>query len=81
MAHHRVPKGEFHPVKHPGKLHHELHIPEGEKIPQSRLQSAMHSSNREVRNDAIRAHTMEGWHHPHGHPGHRGHPFGGTHRH
>lgn len=53
----------FKPGGHKGKLHHELGIPEGEKIPQARLQSAMHSSNREVRNDAIRAHTMEGWHH------------------
>jgi hypothetical protein len=61
----------FHPGGHKGKLHRELGIPEGEKIPASRLESAEHSSNHEVRNDAIRAKTMEGWNH-------RGHKFGGA---
>ena len=54
---------DFKPGGHKGKLHRELGIPEGEKIPQARLEAAEHSSNREVRNDAIRAKTMEGWHH------------------
>ena len=53
----------FHPGGHKGKLHRELGIPEGEKIPASRLASAQHSSNPEVRRDAIRAKTMEGWNH------------------
>lgn len=58
----RRKKKDFNPGGHKGKLHRELHIPEGEKIPQARLEAAMHSKNREVRDDAIRAHTMEGWH-------------------
>lgn len=58
-------KKPFKPVKHPGKLHRELHIPEGETIPQARLKAAEHSRNRTVRNDAIRADTMEHkWSHP-----------------
>lgn len=46
-----------------GKLHRELGIPEGEKIPAGRLAKAERSSNPEIRRDAIRAKTMEGWHH------------------
>jgi hypothetical protein len=37
-------------------------IPEGQKIPQAKLEAATHSSDTEKRNDAIRAKTMEGWH-------------------
>lgn len=46
-----------------GKLHRELGIPEGEKIPKRRLHAAANSSNPEVKRDAIRAETMEGWNH------------------
>ena len=53
----------FNPGGHKGKLHRELHIPVGQKIPAGRLQAAMHSRNREIRNDAIRAKTMKGWRH------------------
>jgi hypothetical protein len=53
----------FHPGGHKGKLHRELGIPEGEKIPAGRLAAAAHSSNREIRNDAIRAQTMKKWKH------------------
>ena len=53
----------FHPGGEKGKLHRELGIPEGEKIPPARLEAAEHSSNPEVKRDAIRAKTMEGWHH------------------
>lgn len=56
-------KKAFNPGGHKGKLHRELGIPEGQKIPAKRLQAAEHSKNREVRDDAIRAKTMEGWHH------------------
>ena len=66
-APHRLDKrargGAFNPGGHKGKLHRELGIPEGQKIPQDRLAKAEHSSNPEVRRDAIRAKTMEGWHH------------------
>lgn len=59
----------FKPVKHPGKLHRELGIPEGKKIPQARLEQAANSKNPEVRRDAIRAKTMEGWKHKGGKAG------------
>ncbi len=59
----RTPKAEFKPGGHKGKLHRELGIPEGERIPAKRLAAAEHSRNREVRNDAIRAKTMEDWAH------------------
>lgn len=58
-----TPKAKFHPGGHKGKLHHELGVPEGEKIPAAKLEAAKHSRNTEVRNDAIRAETMKGWHH------------------
>lgn len=57
------PKSDFHPGGHKGKLHRELGIPESETIPQARLKAAEHSSNPEIRRDAIRAETMEHWHH------------------
>jgi hypothetical protein len=65
----------FRPGGHKGKLHRELGIPTSEKIPAARLEAAAHSSDREVRNDAIRAETMKRWKHGaqgHGHRvGHR----------
>ncbi|MGH6716159.1 MAG: hypothetical protein ACREDC_08240 [Bradyrhizobium sp.] len=53
----------FNPGGTPGKLHRELGVPVGKKIPPKKLATALHSKNREVRDDAIRAKTMEGWHH------------------
>lgn len=67
----------FHPGGKKGKLHHELGIPTDQKIPHARLESAMHSSNPEIKRDAIRANTMEHWHHG---GGHRGHGYGGAKR-
>lgn len=32
-------------IKHPGALHRELHVPQGQKIPAKKLQAALHSSN------------------------------------
>jgi len=58
-----VKKSDFRPGGEKGKLHRELGVPEGEKIPASKLQSALHSKSTEVRNDAIRAKTMMGWNH------------------
>jgi hypothetical protein len=63
MAEKHNPK-RWKPGGERGKLHRELGIPEGQKIPAGRLASAEHSSNPEVRRDAIRAKTMEGWRHP-----------------
>ncbi len=53
----------FNPGGHKGKLHRELGIPVGQKIPQKRLAKAENSSNPTVKRDAIRAKTMEGWNH------------------
>jgi hypothetical protein len=46
-----------------GKLHGELGVPADQKIPAAKLAAATHSENPEIRRDAIRAETMEGWHH------------------
>ena len=53
----------FHPGGEKGKLHREMGVPEGEKIPAAKLAAATHSSNPEERRDAIRAETMKKWHH------------------
>lgn len=53
----------FKPGGTPGKLHRALGIPVSQKIPAARLASAARSPNASVRNMAIRAETMKGWHH------------------
>lgn len=58
-----VKKADFHPGGEKGKLHRELGVPASETIPKDRLNKAVHSKDTEVRNDAIRAKTMEGWNH------------------
>lgn len=70
------------PGGHKGKLHRELGVPVSEPIPPARLESAMNSDDPEIRRDAIRAHTMEGWDHHHSHHGgtHGRHGFGGAKR-
>jgi hypothetical protein len=45
-----------------GGLHRALGIPEGQTIPQDRLEEAKNSKNPHVREMANLAHTMEGWH-------------------
>jgi hypothetical protein len=54
-------KGSFNVKK--GALHEELGIPQGEKIPESRLESAKNSSNPTLRKRATLAETMKGWKH------------------
>ncbi len=54
---------KFNPGGHRGKLHRELGISEDQKIPKTRLRSAMNSNDPEVRRDAIRANTMAHWDH------------------
>lgn len=49
-------------IKHPGALHKELHVPEGQKIPEAKLQSAEHSSNSLLRKRANLAETLKGLH-------------------
>lgn len=45
--------------KHPGKLHRELGVPAGEKIPAKKLNKAVHSSNPTLRKEANLAKTLK----------------------
>lgn len=45
-------------IKRPGQLHKDLGVPQGEKIPASKLQAALNSSNPKVRRRAILAKTL-----------------------
>ncbi len=54
---------KWNPGGEKGKLHRELGIPEGRKIPASRLDAAERSTDPEIRRDAIRAKTMKKWRH------------------
>ena len=56
-----VPRNKFKPGGHPGKLHREMGIPEGQTIPKAKMEAAAHSSDPEKRRDAIRAETMSHW--------------------
>lgn len=50
-------------IKHPGALHRALHVPEGQKIPASKMAKASHSSNKRVRKMVGLAHTLKSFHH------------------
>ncbi|MGH9439962.1 MAG: hypothetical protein ACRD22_19300 [Terriglobia bacterium] len=50
-------------IKHPGALHRELHVPVGQKIPQSKIDKALHSKNKKERERASEALTLEHMHH------------------
>ena len=50
-------------IKHPGKLHHELHIPGGQKIPAKKMAKAEHSKNPTIRKEAALAKTLSRFHH------------------
>lgn len=56
---------KWRPGGTPGKLHREMGVPEGEKIPAEKLRAATHSDDPEKRRDAVRAETMKGWKKPH----------------
>ena len=56
-------KKPFNPGGHKGKLHRELGVPVGKKIPAKKLAAALHSKNPTIKRDAIRAKTMMGWKH------------------
>lgn len=45
-------------IKHPGALHRELGVKQGEKIPQAKLESATHSENPKLRKRAFLAETL-----------------------
>jgi hypothetical protein len=46
-------------IKHPGKLHKELHVKEGKKIPEKKLEKAEHSKNTTIRKEANLAKTLK----------------------
>lgn len=50
-------------IKHPGALHRELHVPEGQKIPAAKLNKAAHSRNPKLRARANLAKTLKSFHH------------------
>lgn len=45
-------------VKHPGALHKELGVPQGEKIPAKKLEKAANSSNPTLKKRAVLAETF-----------------------
>lgn len=49
-------------IKHPGALHKSLHVPEGKKIPASKLKKAEHSKDPKTRKRAILAETLKKMH-------------------
>lgn len=49
-------------IKHPGALHRELHVPEGEKIPAKKMAAAKKSKNPLERKRAAFAKELEGFH-------------------
>jgi hypothetical protein len=46
-------------IKHPGKLHRELGVPEGEKIPAKKLAKAAHSKSPTIRREVALAKTLK----------------------
>lgn len=50
-------------VKHPGALHRALHVPEGQKIPHSKIERAEGSKNPRVAREARLAETLGKMHH------------------
>lgn len=50
-------------IKHPGALHRALGVPEGEKIPASKMAKAAHSSSERVRKEVALARTLKKMHH------------------
>ena len=59
-------------IKHPGALHKELGVPEGNKIPAGKLEKAAHAGGKEGKRARL-AETLEGFHkrpnNPKGNPG------------
>lgn len=49
-------------IRHPGKLHRELGVKPGEKIPSSKLKKAEHSKNPTIKKEASLAKTLKGFH-------------------
>ena len=49
-------------IKHPGGLHKALHVPEGQKIPEQKVEKAANSSNEHVAKMAHLAETLNHFH-------------------
>jgi hypothetical protein len=49
-------------IKHPGALHKSLHVPKRNKIPEAKLEHAMHSKNPILRKRANSAYTLKRMH-------------------
>lgn len=49
-------------IKHPGALRKELHVKEGQKIPEKKLDKAAHSKNPTERKRAVLAKTLKKMH-------------------
>ena len=45
-------------IKRPGALHRALDVPEGQKIPEKKIERAEHSSNERLRREANLAETL-----------------------
>lgn len=50
-------------IKHPGALHKQLGVPQGEKIPASKISKAANSDNPTLAKRAKLAQTLKGLHH------------------
>lgn len=48
-------------IKHPGKLHRELKVPEGKKIPAKKMVKATHSKNPNILREVALAKTLKGF--------------------
>ncbi len=46
-------------IKHPGALREKLHVPEGKKIPESKIKKAEHSKSPTLRKEANLAETLK----------------------
>ena len=49
-------------IKHKGKLHKELGVKEGKKIPEKKMEKAEHSKNPTIKKEANLAKTLKGFH-------------------
>jgi hypothetical protein len=49
-------------IKHKGGLHRALHVQQGEKIPEKKLERAEHSKNSLIKKEANLAQTLKGFH-------------------
>lgn len=50
-------------IKHPGRLHDRLHVPQGQPIPESKIKAAKHSSDPSLRKEATFAENSKHFDH------------------